>query len=117
MEEGVFLGWHRRDCESVRAGDSLFTLEGEKAAQEVEADQDGILWIDPTGPKPGAVVTVGAVIGGLLRPGESPPSTNLDPVAHHAEAHSLGGTGGSPASAPGRSQNTGGQAASATQSA
>jgi pyruvate dehydrogenase E2 component (dihydrolipoamide acetyltransferase) len=73
MEEGIFLGWLRRAGESVCAGEPLFSLEGEKSAQEVEVTEDGILWIDPDGPKPGAVVPVGAVIGALLRPGESPP--------------------------------------------
>jgi pyruvate dehydrogenase E2 component (dihydrolipoamide acetyltransferase) len=74
MEEGVFLGWLRRDGEAVRVGEPLFTLEGEKAAQEVEVVEDGVLWIDPDGPKPGVVVPVGAVIGALLRPGENPPA-------------------------------------------
>jgi pyruvate dehydrogenase E2 component (dihydrolipoamide acetyltransferase) len=75
MEEGVFLGWLRRAGESVCAGEPLFTLEGEKSAQEVEVLEDGILWIDPDGPQPGAIVPVGAVIGALLRPGESPPNS------------------------------------------
>jgi pyruvate dehydrogenase E2 component (dihydrolipoamide acetyltransferase) len=74
MDEGIFLGWIRRAGESVRAGEPLFTLEGEKSAQEIEVVEDGILWIDPDGPKPGAVVPVGAVIGALLGPGEPPPS-------------------------------------------
>ena len=78
MEEGTFLGWLRRDGESVRAGEPLFTLEGEKAAQEVEAVEDGILRIDPDGPGTGAVVPVGRVIGHLLRVGEAAPAANHD---------------------------------------
>lgn len=74
MEEGVFLGWLRRDGETVRAGEPLFSLEGEKAAQDVEAVEDGILWIDPSGPETGAVVLVGAVIGAVLKGGERPPT-------------------------------------------
>ena len=82
MEEGVFLGWLRLDGETLRAGEPLFTLEGEKAAQDVEAIEDGILWIDPNGPEPGAVVPVGAVIGAILKAGESPPPVAPMPVAN-----------------------------------
>src|SRR5690348_16820843 len=82
MEEGIFLGWHRRDGENIRAGEPLFTLEGEKAAQEVEADDDGTLWIDPNGPKAGQVVPVGIPIGAILRPGEGPPATT-HPARNH----------------------------------
>ena len=39
MEEGIFLGWLRREGEAVRAGDPLFTLEA--IAQDVEAAEDG----------------------------------------------------------------------------
>ncbi|HWE39001.1 MAG TPA: dihydrolipoamide acetyltransferase family protein [Isosphaeraceae bacterium] len=81
MEEGIFLGWLRRDGEAVRAGEPLFSLEGEKAAQEIEAVEDGIVWIDPNGPAPGAVVPVGAAIGALLRAGEGPPSSAPVPSA------------------------------------
>src|SRR5690349_17130594 len=35
MDEGVFVGWLRRDGEAVRAGDPLFALEGEKATQDI----------------------------------------------------------------------------------
>lgn len=79
MEEGTFLGWLRRDGEAVRAGEPLFTLEGEKAAQEVEAIEDGVLRIDPDGPATGAVVPVGRVIGHLLGAGESPPVASPAP--------------------------------------
>jgi pyruvate dehydrogenase E2 component (dihydrolipoamide acetyltransferase) len=88
MEEGVFLGWLKRDGEAVRAGEPLFTLEGEKAAQEIEALEDGIVWIDPNGPAPGAVVPVGAAIGALLRPGEDPPTA--DPVLKVNRAAAVG---------------------------
>jgi pyruvate dehydrogenase E2 component (dihydrolipoamide acetyltransferase) len=84
MEEGTFLGWLRRDGESVRAGEPLFTLEGEKAAQEVEAVEDGVLRIDPGGPATGAVVPVGRVIGHLLQTGEAPPEPAANHLAHAA---------------------------------
>src|SRR5262249_27906954 len=73
MDQGVFVGWLKRDGESVCAGDPLFTLEGEKAAQDIEANDPGILRISPTAPSPGDIVAVGAVIGYLLGPGEADP--------------------------------------------
>ena len=71
MEEGIFAGWLKRDGEPVRAGEPLFSLEGEKATQDVEAIDAGILRIPPTAPAVGDTVAVGAVIGYLLRPGEA----------------------------------------------
>ena len=74
MEEGTFVGWLKRSGERVRAGDPLFTLEGEKATQDVEATESGVLHIAVLAPSSGGVVKVGAVLGYLLAEGESPPS-------------------------------------------
>ena len=41
MEEGIFVGWLKQDGDPVGAGDPLFSLEGEKATQDVEAIDDG----------------------------------------------------------------------------
>jgi pyruvate dehydrogenase E2 component (dihydrolipoamide acetyltransferase) len=71
MDEGIFVGWLKRDGETIRAGDPLFTLEGEKAAQDIEANESGVLRIAPAGPSAGEVVSVGTVIGHLLARGES----------------------------------------------
>jgi pyruvate dehydrogenase E2 component (dihydrolipoamide acetyltransferase) len=76
MEEGVFAGWLKRDGEPVRAGEALFTLEGDKAAQEIEAIDNGILKVPHDAPAAGATVTVGAVIGFLLEPGEVEPAVS-----------------------------------------
>lgn len=73
MEEGTFGEWLKRDGETVRAGDLLFTVEGDKATQEIEAFDSGILRILPDGPQPGDVVRVGAVLGYVLQPGEAAP--------------------------------------------
>lgn len=75
MEEGVFAGWLKQDGEPVRAGDPLFSLEGEKATQDVEAIDDGTLSIPADAPIAGAKVVVGAVIGYLLHDGESAAQT------------------------------------------
>lgn len=73
MEEGVFIEWLKLDGDVVQAGDLLYTLEGEKAAQEIESMDRGILRIPPDAPRPGATVAVGAVLGYLLEPGEAAP--------------------------------------------
>jgi pyruvate dehydrogenase E2 component (dihydrolipoamide acetyltransferase) len=71
MEEGVFIGWLKQDGDTVRSGESLFSLEGEKATEDIECLDSGILRIPPHAPKPGEKVAVGAVIGYLLGQGES----------------------------------------------
>ena len=73
MEEGTFVRWLKKDGDSVKPGEALFELEGEKAAQDVEAVDGGILHIPTSAPKPGTVVAVGAVIGYLVAEGEAIP--------------------------------------------
>ncbi len=48
MEEGTFMGWLKRSGDIIEVGDPLFELEGEKASQEIESVDRGILYI-PTG--------------------------------------------------------------------
>ena len=86
MEEGTFAGWQKHDGQMVRRGDILFELEGEKALQEIEAVDEGILRIPPDGPVTGTVLKVGAVIGYLVAEGELPPwaggaAPSVSPVA------------------------------------
>src|SRR5215467_14037098 len=71
MEEGVFIGWLKQDGDAVQAGDSLFSLEGEQATEDIECLDGGILRIPPTAPKPGDKVAVGTVICYLVAAGES----------------------------------------------
>jgi pyruvate dehydrogenase E2 component (dihydrolipoamide acetyltransferase) len=66
MEEGTFGGWLKQDGDTVRPGDRLFTLESDKAAEEIETLDSGILRIRADGPKVGDVVPVGAVVGYLV---------------------------------------------------
>src|SRR3989442_9001169 len=72
MEEGSFVNWLKKDGEPVKSGEPLFSLENEKAVQEVEAVDSGVLRIPRDGPKPGQLVKVGQVIGHLLAENESP---------------------------------------------
>lgn len=74
MEQGVFVGWLKTDGAAVRAGEPLFTLESEKAAEDIEGFDDGILHIPADGPNQGDVLAVGTIIGYVLQPGEPIPT-------------------------------------------
>src|SRR5262245_50377186 len=65
MEEGVFVAWLKRDGDLIKPGDPLFTLEGDKAVQDIEATDAGTLRIDPNGPGDGDTVAVGTLLGYL----------------------------------------------------
>jgi pyruvate dehydrogenase E2 component (dihydrolipoamide acetyltransferase) len=74
MDEGVFVAWLKADGDAVAPGEPLFAIETDKAVQEVESIDRGVLRLAPGAPQPGATVAVGRVIGYLLRPGEAMPS-------------------------------------------
>ena len=73
MEEGLFSEWLKPEGELVNAGDMLFVIEGDKAAQEIESFDSGILRIPPDAPQPGEGVTVGQLLGYLVEAGELAP--------------------------------------------
>src|SRR5436190_5170824 len=66
MEEGNFVNWLKKDGEVVESGEPLFSLENEKAVQDVVAIDSGVLRISSDGPKPGQVFKVGQVIANML---------------------------------------------------
>jgi len=66
MEEGAFVGWLKKDGELVKAGEPLFSIEGDKAVQEIESIDSGILRIAANGPKPGDSIRVGDLLGHLV---------------------------------------------------
>ena len=74
MEEGTFVAWLKSEGDFVKRGDALFELEGEKATQEIEAVDEGVLRIPLIGPKPGSVHKVGAIIGYLVGANDSIPA-------------------------------------------
>ena len=74
MEEGVFGEWLKKDGEEVQAGDLLFTVEGDKATQEVEVFESGILHLPSNAPAPGDVIPVGALLAYIVQAGESLPA-------------------------------------------
>lgn len=73
MEVGTLAGWLKRDGDPVQAGEALFTVEGDKALQEVEALESGILRIPPDAPLPGQQLPVGALLAYIVQPGEPAP--------------------------------------------
>lgn len=97
MEEGVFVGWLKADGDVVRAGEPLFELEGEKALQQIEALDDGVLHIAAGCPAPGSTAKVGALLGHLCRPGERPPAEPASPVARESSAEPAVGPAAGPA--------------------
>ncbi len=50
MEEGGFVAWLKKDGEKVNAGEPLFSIEGDKAVQEIESIDSGILRIAANAP-------------------------------------------------------------------
>jgi pyruvate dehydrogenase E2 component (dihydrolipoamide acetyltransferase) len=66
MEEGSLAGWIKQAGEYVNAGEMLFSVEGDKAVQEIEAIESGFLRIPPDAPQPGQKVPVGTLLGYLV---------------------------------------------------
>ncbi len=71
MESGSLVEWLKHDGDAVQAGESLFSIEGEKAVQEVEALESGVLRIPPDSPQAGVEVPVGTVLAYIVAPGEA----------------------------------------------
>lgn len=86
MEEGAFVAWLKKDGELVKAGEPLFSIEGDKAVQEIESIDSGILRIAANGPKPGDSIRVGDILGHLLATNETAPQpVTIKPGAVAAE--------------------------------
>ena len=77
MEEALFSSWLKAPGEMIRAGDLLFAIESDKATQDIESFDEGILHLPASTPQQGETVLVGQVIAYLLAPGETAP--NLTP--------------------------------------
>jgi pyruvate dehydrogenase E2 component (dihydrolipoamide acetyltransferase) len=84
MEEGRFLGWQKQDGDRVAIGDVLYELEGEKAIQEVESVDNGILRIPPDCPKADTMLTVGALLGYITEENEPAPWLSRPAAASEA---------------------------------
>jgi pyruvate dehydrogenase E2 component (dihydrolipoamide acetyltransferase) len=113
MEEGTFVEWLKADGVTVRPGDAVFRLEGEKATEEVESLDGGTLHIPPYGPKPGDRISVGTVIGFLMQAGEvvsalasSAPTQSREGEAGEAPAETPIAQPGSAPASPSRDSPT-----------
>jgi len=95
METGRLGEWLKRDGDWVEAGEMLFTVEGDKATQEIEALESGTLRIPPDSPPPGEEVPVGTLLGYLLAAGEELEAGNSKLDADNIEIPAS--TPGSPA--------------------
>jgi pyruvate dehydrogenase E2 component (dihydrolipoamide acetyltransferase) len=73
MEEAIFSAWLKQPGELINAGDLLFAIESDKATQEIESLDGGLLHIPENAPKPGDKVIVAQVLGYLLGDGERAP--------------------------------------------
>jgi pyruvate dehydrogenase E2 component (dihydrolipoamide acetyltransferase) len=100
MDEGTFVEWLKRDGDLIRPGDSLFVLEGEKAAENIEAIDQGLLRLTGDSPKPGDLVKVGQVIAYLAAAGEATPGGHVTEKAAAAPAPGTALIGAEHAPAP-----------------
>lgn len=75
MEEGTFLEWLVAEGATVRKGQPLFLIEGEKAVEEVASLDEGVLRLPADGPRAGDTVRVGQVLAYLTQQGEAAPSS------------------------------------------
>ena len=73
MEEGTLAEWLKQDGDPVEVGDIIFTVESDKALNEVEAFDAGILRIPPDSPSIGTIMPVGTLLAYLVQPGEVAP--------------------------------------------
>src|SRR4051794_421230 len=71
MEEGAFVAWLKKDGDFVHSGEALFSIEGDKAVQEIESIDSGTLRIAADCPKSGEPIRVGDVLGHLLSANEA----------------------------------------------
>ncbi len=86
METATFGAWLVRDGETIQEGAPVFSVESDKALQDVEAMASGIVRILPNAPATGAVIDVGTLLGYVLAPGEAPPWESAPAAAESVAA-------------------------------
>ncbi len=70
MEEGTLVEWLKQDGETVSQGETVCTIEGDKAATDIESLESGIMKIPVGSPQPGQTVPVGTVLGYIVSESE-----------------------------------------------
>ena len=93
MEVGRVVEWLKNDGDTIEEGDLILAIESDKAVNEVEAMEAGILRI-PADPQIGVELPVGARLGYIVQPGDP------DPFDLDALTISLHADGAGPAVAP-----------------
>src|SRR3954464_6709675 len=73
MEVGSVAEWLKKDGDTVKQGDIIFTVESDKAVNEIESFESGVLRIPANSPALGEAVPIGTVLAYLVQPGESSP--------------------------------------------
>jgi pyruvate dehydrogenase E2 component (dihydrolipoamide acetyltransferase) len=72
MEVGRVVEWLKNDGDTIEEGDLILAIESDKAVNEVEAMESGILRI-PSDPQIGVELPVGARLGFIVQPGDPDP--------------------------------------------
>lgn len=85
MTEGTVIQWHKRPGESIREGESVMTVETDKAQVEIEAPNAGVLGKQIAAE--GVVVAVGGPLGVIVAEGEAVPA-EFDNIVNGAKAES-----------------------------
>jgi len=83
MEEGRVVEWYKADGETVEAGEPLLSVETDKVVLDVEAPVSGLVYHGPDVPPD--PLPIGTVIGYILQPGESLP-TSFQPIVREVAA-------------------------------
>jgi pyruvate dehydrogenase E2 component (dihydrolipoamide acetyltransferase) len=78
METGQGVEWLKEEGDRVEAGELLMLVESDKAVNEVEALESGVLQFPPGVPKVGDTVPIGTVLAYLTAPDEVLPATARD---------------------------------------
>jgi len=73
MEEGTLVEWMKQDGDPIQPGDIMFTVESDKALNEVESFESGIFRIPPDSDVLGRAVPVGTLLAYVVQPGEAAP--------------------------------------------
>ena len=82
MEEGTLVEWLKQDGDPIIQGEMVCTIEGDKAAADVESFEAGILKIPHASPPPGQTVPVGTLLGFIVAEKEL---ATFDPNADRAD--------------------------------
>ncbi len=101
METGTVAEWLKKDGDAVRVGEAIFTVDSDKAVQEIEALDSGILRIPPDAPPVGASVPVGSVLAYLVAPGEADMPTSGEAAVRAPGETDSSARGAADSSAPG----------------